>query len=129
MPAVPFNPVSLILTVSTNLSAAELATACRSFGGEVERMWRDMRNGSFDLVVSSDDGDRHTVQRYHDVAECGHRPRRWLSDNEVGRLVSEVQSCAKCSLSASMTKRSPSTAAVAARFGDNDASNPDSKES
>lgn len=94
VPPFPANPLAMTLTVPSTISPANLAASCRSFGGVVERIWREEHK--FDFVVSADDADRHVVHRYNDVAECGHRPRRWLSDDELGSFASEVRSCPKC---------------------------------
>jgi hypothetical protein len=96
VPSFPANPLAMTLTVPSTISPESLATSCRSFGGVVERIWREVDRGKFDFVVSADDADWHIVHRYNDAAVCGHRPRRWLSDAEMGSFAGKVQSCPKC---------------------------------
>jgi len=103
MPAHPANPMALTLAVSSTLEPGGLLKAFRSFGATVERIWRDSEKGAFDSVVSADDGARHQVHRYHHVALCGHKPRRWVGDDEVAGFADEVFMCSKC-ISAAATK-------------------------
>lgn len=95
------NPLALTVTVPVTAGAMDLMSALRSFGGTVERIWRDSQKGTFDAVVSADDFDRHQVHRYHHVALCGHKPKeRWLSDDEVTPIAEQVQACPKCTVAA-----------------------------
>lgn len=100
LPPHPRNPLALTLTVPVTLDPTALMNALRSFGASVERLWRDNEQGRFDLVDSEDDGHRHMVHRYHHIALCGHKPDRWLSDDEVESFASEIQACPACATAA-----------------------------
>ena len=102
LPEVASNPLTLTLALPLDIDAATLASRCRSFGGAVERMWRDSQP-RFEDVVSAADAARHIVPAYHHVALCGHKPDRWLADNEVVLSNVETPSCPHCR-SAAITK-------------------------
>lgn len=93
------NPLTLTLALPLDIDAVTLTSRCRSFGGQVERMWRDSQQ-RFEHVVSAFDTARHIVPAYHHVALCGHKPERWLLDNEVVPSVTEANSCPKCATAA-----------------------------
>lgn len=94
------NPLALTITIPTTSTPDDLMRQLRSFGGAVERVWRDSARGRFDLVVSDSDAARHLVHQFHHVALCGHRPQRWLTDDEVSGFAGELQTCPKCTITA-----------------------------
>lgn len=62
---------ALTITLPIDISAEAFARACRSFGGKVEREFRERNLGQFDFVRSRDGGPPHLVHRFHHVALCG----------------------------------------------------------
>lgn len=98
VPEFPSNPLQLTLALPVDIEVSALVSRCRSFGGTVERVWRDSER-SFENVVSYDDGARHIVPAYHHVSLCTHKPQRWLLDVEVPTGI-EVVPCLKCAMAA-----------------------------
>jgi hypothetical protein len=94
VPEFPSSPLQLTLALPVDIEVSAFVSRCRSFGGAVERVWRDSAR-SFEHVVSYDDGARHIVPAYHHVALCTHKAERWLLDVEVPTEI-EVASCSKC---------------------------------
>lgn len=100
LPAHGCDPLALTITVPATSTPDDLMRQLRSFGGVVERVWRDSVKGHFDLVVSDSDAARHLVHQFHHVALCGHKAQRWLTDDEVSGFAGEVKTCPQCTITA-----------------------------
>lgn len=96
------NPINFTLAIPLHAPEKDVIAACRSFGGQVERLCRDTARGQFDRVVSADDGAVHLVHKYHHVSLCGHNSGGWLggvdslAKNHPGVDTACVFECSAC---------------------------------